>query len=442
MFLLCELHPIFFKYKRTKKTIALLSIAGLLFACGPKSQNDSEIFTTINGQKISLLRVDLAPDSATTVGWSALFEDVEMIPLETSEECMIMNSQTTFTDHSLILSTQIGMGDPCRVYEFGMDGRFIREIGGTGKGPGEHTGYFMEDATYHPNEKLLKVQFNGIYPHIQYFNDVGQLFEEIDCPVELVQDVARLEDDIYVVAGALAGRPEYLRDSASLFWFNKTGEIIKTLERVDYPPKNSSGYTPWGGRAALYQYDDNWHFHNPGDDTVYQLEGLNLIPQAIFKYGEKHTPINKIIDPQAWVGTYSVEIIGEREAYWILEKRVITKQKMNEYRPGQWGGEYGADYFNLIVDKTNGAVYNVKLTDDLLGFVPDDYSSEGIKFDPLGQTYRIYQALDVVEWIDKGLEEGSIAEKKLAKVKALRDKIDEESNPVLFLFKERKEYKI
>ncbi|MBT5426056.1 MAG: hypothetical protein HOK84_07660, partial [Bacteroidetes bacterium] len=84
----------------------------------------------------------------------------------------------------------------------------------------------------------------------------------------------------------------------------------------------------------------------------------------------------------------------------------------------------------------------VKLTDDLLGFVPDDYSSEGIKFDPLGQTYRIYQALDVVEWIDKGLEEGSIAEKKLAKVKALRDKIDEESNPVLFLFKERKEYKI
>ncbi len=403
---------------------------------------DNERHVIIKGQEIPLLRLDLAPDSATTVGWSALFENVEIIPLETQPECLIRYPRTIFTDHSMIVSTQVGMGDPCKVYEFDFDGKFIREIGGTGKGPGEHTGYSLEDATYHPIERLIKVQFNGILSHVQYFDTDGQLVEDFKCPVELVQNIDRIDENLYVVAGALAGRPDYQRDSASLFWFNEAGEIIKTLERTVYPPKNSSGYTPWAGGTALFKFENNWRFHNPGNDTLYQIDGLELTTKAVFKHGEDYVALNKIITPEAWVGSYMSELLSERSNYWILEKMVITMQKMQEWRPGQWGGEFGADYFNLFVDKSNGSVHNLKFTDDLLGIVPDSMSSDDIQFDPLGQSFRMYQAVDVVEWIDDAIEKGSIPSGRVKQVMALRKKINENSNPILFLFKERKRYKL
>jgi len=411
-------------------------------SCGSDDQVNGERFVDVNGQIIPLIHLDLAPDSATTIGWKDMFESVEMIPLETAEDCMIMNYQTTFTDHSLILSTQIGMGDPCKVYEFDLEGNFIGEIGGTGKGPGEHAGYFMEDATYYPAEKLIKVQFNGIFPHVQLFDIDRKYIEDVSCPIELVQDIARLEEDLYVVVGSLSGRPEFKRDSASLFWFNSSKEIVKMLPRSDYPPANKSGYTPYAGHSSLYQYEDTWHFHNPVDDTVYQIDRLDLKPIAIIVHGDKFAPVNKIIDTQQLLDTYTTQIVGEREEYWILEKSVVTMVKFNEYRPGQWGGEYNANYFNLVVDKNDGVVHNVRLIDDLLGIVPDERAGNNIQYDPFGKTYKIYQALDVIEWIDKGFDEGTIAEESLEKVNALRKQINEESNPILFLFNERKKYRL
>ncbi len=192
----------------------------------------------------------------------------------------------------------------------------------------------------------------------------------------------------------------------------------------------------------MYQYQNFWRFHNPGNDTIYDLYGLDLIPVGIFRHGKDYVNINQIIDPESWVGTYRIDLVADRQNYWILEKVVITMQKMNEYRPGQWGGEFGAKDFNLFIDKSNGSVHNLRFTDDLLGIVPDSMTSERIQYDPLGQTYRIFQALDLVEWIDQALDEGTISSGRRKEVLRLRSRIDEDSNPVLFVFKERKEYRL
>ncbi len=111
------------------RTILSILLLGLFFACTNQSPENPDDFTLINGEKIPVLHLDQIPDSATTVGLSALFEDVLIIPLETSEKCLIRNWDTYLTDESLFLATQTGRLGPVHLMEFDLKGNYLRDFG-------------------------------------------------------------------------------------------------------------------------------------------------------------------------------------------------------------------------------------------------------------------------------------------------------------------------
>ena len=130
--------------------IHIFAIAVLMSACSQPADEVGE-FAEVNGKKIPIINVGLVEEEATTIGWSAIFEDVEIIPLETNEKCMIMNWMTGLSPNSLYMATQTGGLGPVRLMEFDFNGNYLRDFGGGGKGPGEHGGYSLAKRRAHLN---------------------------------------------------------------------------------------------------------------------------------------------------------------------------------------------------------------------------------------------------------------------------------------------------
>jgi hypothetical protein len=192
----------------------------------------------------------------------------------------------------------------------------------------------------------------------------------------------------------------------------------------------------------LYRYGDEWHFHNPGNDTIYAISGLNYETIAVVKMGEGGVQLNEVIDPSEVIGQYNIEILAENQRYWMIKKTLITVADVKDYGAGQWGGMWDWDHSFVIVDKETGIAQNYKFEDDLFGIIPWGEMNYHFWWDDSGRFYMVIGAMNLVESIDQALEDGTIPDKNLDRVKELRQSITEESNPVLFLFEEREKYKI
>lgn len=64
---------------------------------------------------------------------SEVVKDVEYIPLETTKESLFSNAGFILTDHFILVNQ---WRNPCRLLLFDRSGKFIRQIGYEGKGPG------------------------------------------------------------------------------------------------------------------------------------------------------------------------------------------------------------------------------------------------------------------------------------------------------------------
>jgi hypothetical protein len=132
-------------------TCLTLLMLAMAWSCKTRDSKTGIIeIVTIGGKEIPKIHLELTDDSATTVKLSEMFGDFRIIPLETRKESMISYpGKICITNHSILTWTQVGIG-PCRVLEFDLNGKFIREFGGGGKGPGEHIGYFVDELTWFP----------------------------------------------------------------------------------------------------------------------------------------------------------------------------------------------------------------------------------------------------------------------------------------------------
>ena len=150
--------------------------------------------------------------------------------------------------------------------------------------------------------------------------------------------------------------------------------------------------------------------------------------------------LNKIIDPSEVIGRFMIQILSEDDNYWILKKSLVTVCDVNDYGTGQWGGMWDFNESFIVIDKSNGKSWNLSFEDDLLGIIPWKTLQYSLKWDESGKVYIIIGALDLVEWIDAAFDEGNITEPQLSKIRNLRQKIDENSNPVLFMLEKKRKF--
>lgn len=390
---------------------------------------------SVNGTEIPKLHLEQVPDSATTIKLSEVFGDFRIIPLETKKECLIMNTQMGFTGHSIVISTQQGGLGPCRVLEFGMDGKYIKEFGRGGKGPGEHGGYMTDEISWYQEKREVFISFLGTGHENQVFGEDGKYLAQVTIPVDLTQGIKKFNDTLWMTPGNICGNPEFRRDSLRLFFYTASGREVKAFPRTIYPPAGRRGYSPHGWGTSLYKYLDQWQIYLPGDDTIYRLGPDRLDPLAIINPGPKGARYNQWVDPASIIGTYSLKILSESKLQWFLEKTVIAKADIHEYGPGSWGGMYTADEFLLVVDKKTGNARNIRFEDDFLGLTRNNNNRQFVSWSENGEPYMIIMALELKESIKNSLKKEDLDPAIRRRLEQLDGQVTEDSNPVIVLMK-------
>jgi hypothetical protein len=394
---------------------------------------------TVAGTEIPVFDLSLLPDSAERIPLSEIFSTVDLVPLETSKECYIKNVMSSFTGHSWLIATQTDGLGPARVLEFGLDGKFIREIGRGGQGPGEHQGYYAQKMRFYASDSILFIPFDGAYglDESQIFSKQGQYQGYVKNPIDLTERIERLNDSTWMTPGNITGIPEMQRDSLMLVLYDRKGEILKVFPRQLYPRKVLSGYFAHGWGPSFLMSGPEWHFYNPGNDTLFRISPDRLIPLAVFHLGPKGETYNDPVDVGKVPGRYGIRILTETTRHFLLNKITVTKADLHEYQPGRWGGMYSVAQSFILIEKTTGKGRHIKFTDDLTGIIPDSILTRSTDSPENLQFIMVPQALDLLDW----LKNPQIDEPKPAvreRQEFLRKNLTEMSNPVVFhyIFKE------
>jgi len=105
--------------------------------------------------------IDLDGKQEAYVPFSAYFKNAKSIILETNKDCLIgvISELQVFDGHIYILDAHIAKS----LYVFDLEGRFIRKIGGLGRGPGEYV--LLKDFTIDIENRFIYISDQGAFVH-------------------------------------------------------------------------------------------------------------------------------------------------------------------------------------------------------------------------------------------------------------------------------------
>ena len=280
------------KYPAMRYNVLLAML--IVFTLSACQSGEDAVLTTerVNGRKIPLIHFDNIEGDPIETKISDIISDFEIIVLETLDECLIQSVQElAFYDDKVLLATQ-RFPDSAPVFMFERSGKFVKEVGKGGRGPGEHTGYMVISIRV---GDMIQINFMD---KIQVFDKEGNLKGELSEPMELMSDSYCLGPDLYFSTGSITNYPIYPRDSVLIVFHDMQGKIISKIPRPDYPPSGSESFTPSGWHHSIYRYVDEWNLFMESIDTLYSLDGMKLSPRVIFDLGTKRQKYNEIMDPK------------------------------------------------------------------------------------------------------------------------------------------------
>jgi hypothetical protein len=250
----------------------LVSSSMLLSSCKNSEHNGPGLIYNLN------LERDI--NNISSIPLSYLGSQLEYIPLETDSACLIRRiSDVSVSDSFLFVS------DYNRLLLFNRDGKFVRQIGSSGRGPGEYSrirGFDIdvvnEEVYILEGRKVIVYNFNGLFrrdfvlgfPSNEFV--INENNELVFLPINFAQATDEQEYSLYIM--------------------NKNGKDItkihKMLKRIN------------GGIAIqnspLYMYNDILHFMEFGVDTLYSYENHVKNPHAIFNAGSLKFPPDPMLD--------------------------------------------------------------------------------------------------------------------------------------------------
>ena len=238
---------------RMKKLLGIF-IMMLLFACTPTDENE-----------IPTLSVDL---HSPAVSLEDLFSKVEIIPLETSDSCLLVSIDKIVNVDGLLY---IFDGRRPALYVFDEKGAFVRQISRWGDGPGDHLliSDFIVDKKQQTIGLLSPNGYMGMYDLYGRF---------------IRQDVLPVKPNYYAIAQFDTDR--------WVFW-SCVREDEDGITIVGKDSLNTvSGFwrndriLDMGSLNPFYEYNDNVYFTTAYQNIVYKLTEKGVHPVYCWDFGK------------------------------------------------------------------------------------------------------------------------------------------------------------
>lgn len=242
-----------------KNLLLLISFIILLSACNQ-----------IDQQKTPVYNIDLENLSKEPLNLNNLIEDVEIIPLETSDNSLLVyiNGINLFDDKIIIYD-----GSNKKILAFDEQGNFLHPIGKIGKGPGEYQ--YPYKPVIVPNKN--HISFIDIRTRkLMTFTTAGEFVDDLHLSLN-GSSLAYLGDSIIAVH---TGRMRHFQGNHlnELWMINKKGEIVDSLfpfpALLDMDLSNIMHPKP-ETKSALYTKIGDYSIHEVFEsrhDTLYKFD--------------------------------------------------------------------------------------------------------------------------------------------------------------------------
>lgn len=337
-----------------------------------------------------------------------LDEKMEIVPLETSENCLLMQiKKTMVTDEFIFISDESRSG----VFIFDRKGKFVKKIGNKGLAPGEFA--FMMNFTLVNSDSVRIHDVRG-YKYITY-NINDETFSEVRYPKGLHHLGTISFDNIHY----------YI----SNYFISEFGSynLYRVEQNKEYEPlipfdKELAKRINWLNRNFSSKYNDKSLLIYPLNDTVYEVTKNAVKAAYKIEFSKRQIPAN-IIELE----TASITKAALKNRYILgLEYIQNTKDYILTYY-----SEDGALVF-LIIDKKTldykiGGIWSIS-TFGTFSFA--DFNTNE-KNELITNLEAAFLKESWEYWKDEKFS--SLEAKK--KLETIATNIKEDDNPVVFIFK-------
>lgn len=212
-----------------------------------------------------------------TLDVSNLFtDDLEAIPLETTEECLISDMlKVQFTDDFIYVSDQIAQ---C-VFQFSKSGGFIKSIGRRGESPSEYSslGDFIANDEYLYiqdlyGNKILRYSLNADSVEVIPLGDIG-IDEMIDFGTHLY---------------CISNYRNYKDRCFNLYKLDLSTRKMEGVISAD--AKVAEKHSAWGLNRYAAKNEESALLIYPLNDTIYTITKDSVFPQMIIRFSERSLP--------------------------------------------------------------------------------------------------------------------------------------------------------
>ncbi|MFH0843829.1 MAG: 6-bladed beta-propeller [Bacteroidota bacterium] len=231
-------------------------------------------------------------DRIKSIPLSTFGSKLEYIPLETGSDFLIKSVDNIFINDSFIFIGDYNQ----RLLLFDINGKYLRQIGKIGKGPGEYQS--VENFVVGNKQKEIYILS---YREVNIFDFTGQFKRDfrLDFPCsEIIMD-----DNGDLILHPFSSAQPTTDPVYSWYVYDNKGtektKILNTSKRI-----NGGITVPY---SPLYMFNGTPHFMEFGIDTLYNYSDNLKLPYAIFNYGKMKYPVDPTlseslsIDDKIWV---------------------------------------------------------------------------------------------------------------------------------------------
>ena len=240
------------------------------------------------GQSPFYIKIE-KPDigSLTPLFLSEIVEKIDYVQLETLDQCLLPpNISTRLTKDFIFVRSGR------KLYQFEKDGKFIRQIGREGQGPGEYQldKYSVDDA----NNRILVVSFTNSTPLIFDYEGkyLGKVTDSLISTYYGGWEHFNVDDSYFIYTTSpmdVNFQKERGRGSNELVVYDYiNNEITQTLPNryVCEVRDKMFEINMNPSLQSLTKHDGIFYYHSFYNDTLYAVSKNNIQPYAIIDFGK------------------------------------------------------------------------------------------------------------------------------------------------------------
>ena len=380
---------------------------------------------------------------------SDLFSSIELIPLETKDDCLIAKvpfPSIILTDNFIFMNSQFGKQ---QLYAFDGSGKFLNLIGRNGQGPGEYI--FSNNSFLNTDKPTIFVEDTKHILEYDFMGNHIRSFKHISEEGFWLENYAYAGDGVFIADTYYNGKNPF-----KYYLVDSNGVIIKSFPNHIFYSKIGAWRTNDEGALTPLHVNDRVYLKDVLNDTVYVLKNMELQPAYVFELGKYTYPLETLESFEGHGSQRSLLVSAIRFStapgtfvvtekfifYYVLLPEAVPKPKAKpRYRP--LTNQKASD------DMPVYGIYGIdKQTNTLLD--TDDYFQKGIVNDlngglPFIPIYYAGNNLLVGIWWADDMKE-TLTEKYFAnqtikdpqayqKLKELLKTLKDDDNPVVVVAK-------